>query len=158
MSSTRFVGNAKELKSALNDKADNIVITDRKLALAVRVIKSVTYTKLALIAGGAGVAAASFWNPVGAISGGVAGASGLVAFGAAAGAVGATGISGGAAAVAVAAIATVGVLGLAAMVMHKDYALSIDGGANGKATTTDDKPDVNGKFSFKMTLKRNGSR
>ncbi|WP_306767653.1 hypothetical protein [Pseudomonas putida] len=41
--------------------------------------------------------------------------------------------------------------------MHKDYALSIDGGANGKATTTDDKPDVNGKFSFKMTLKRNGS-
>lgn len=158
MSSTRFVGNAKELKSALNDKADNIVITDRKLALAVRVIKSVTYTKLALIAGGAGVAAASFWNPVGAISGGVAGASGLVAFGAAAGAVGATGISGGAAAVAVAAIATVGVLGLAAMVMHKDYALSIDGGANGKATTADDKPDVNGKFSFKMTLKRNGSR
>lgn len=54
MSSTRFVGNAKELKSALNDKADSIVITDRKLALAVRVIKSVTYTKLALIAGGAG--------------------------------------------------------------------------------------------------------
>lgn len=52
VSSTRFVGNAKELKSALNDKADNIVITDRKLALAVRVIKSVTYTKLALIAGG----------------------------------------------------------------------------------------------------------
>lgn len=65
MSSTRFVGKAKELKSALNDKADSIVITDRKLALAVRVIKSVTYTKLALIAGGAGVAAASFWNPVG---------------------------------------------------------------------------------------------
>lgn len=157
MSSTRFVGNAKELKSALNDKADSIVITDRKLALAVRVIKSVTYTKLALIAGGAGVAAASFWNPVGAIFGGVAGASGLVAFGAAAGAVGATGISGGAAAVAVAALATVGVLGLAAMVMHKDYALSIDGGANGKVTTTDDKPDMNGKFSFKMTLKRNGS-
>lgn len=80
-----------------------------------------------------------------------------MAFGAAAGSVGATGISGGAAAVAVAAIATVGVLGLAAMVMHKDYALSIDGGANGKATTTDDKSDVNGKFSFKMTLKRNGS-
>lgn len=38
VSSTRFVGNAKELKSALSDKVDNIVITDRKLALAVRVI------------------------------------------------------------------------------------------------------------------------
>lgn len=157
MSSTRFVGNAKELKSALNDKVDNIVITDRKLALAVRVIKSVTYTKLALIAGGAGVAAASFWNPVGIVSGGVAGAGGLAAFAAAAGTVGAAGISGGVAAVAVAAIATVGVLGLAAMVMHKDYALTIDGGAKGKATTSDDKPDVNGKLSFSMSLKRNGS-
>ncbi|MGC4009359.1 MAG: hypothetical protein QM805_10425 [Pseudomonas sp.] len=157
MSSTRFVGNAKELKSALNDKTDNIVITDRKLALAVRVIKSVTYTKLVLIAGGAGVAAASFWSPVGIVSGGVAGASGLAAFGAAAGTLGAAGISGGTAAVAVAAIATVGVLGLAAMVMHKDYALTLDGGANGKATATEDKPDVNGKVSFKMTLKRNGS-
>ncbi|MBU0808982.1 MAG: hypothetical protein KKB36_14285 [Gammaproteobacteria bacterium] len=154
MSSTRLVGNSKELKKALNDKVDNIVITDRKLAVVVRVIKAVTYTKLALIAGGVGVAAASFWNPAGLVSGGIAGASGLAVFATAAGTVGAAGISGGAAAVAVAAIATVGILGMAAMVMHKDYMLDIDSGAAGKVASTDDKPTVGGRASFKMTLKR----
>lgn len=157
MSSTRLVGTTKELKKALNDKIDNIVITDRKLAVVVRVIKAVSYTKLALIAGGVGVAAASFWNPAGLISGGIAGAGGLTAFALAAGGVGAAGISGGTAAVAVAAIGTVGLLGLAAMVMHKDYALDIDSGAAGKYASTDDKPTVGGKASFKMSLKRNGS-
>lgn len=157
MSSTRLVGNSKELKKALNDKVDNIVITDRKLAIVVRVIKAVTYTRLVLIAGGAGVAAASFWNPAGLISGGIVGASGLAVFATAAGAVGAAGISGGAAAVAVAAIATVGMLGMAALVMHKDYMLAIDSAAAGKVASTDDKPTMAGKGSFKVTLKRNGN-
>jgi hypothetical protein len=157
LSSTRLVTNTKELKKALNEKVDNIVITDRKLAVVVRVIKSVSYTKLALIAGGAGVAAASFWNPAGLVSGSIAGASGLTVFAIAAGGVGVAGISGGTAAVAVAAIGTVGLLGLAAMVMHKDYALEIDGGAGGKLASSTDNPTVAAKTSFKMTLKRNAS-
>ena len=157
MSSTRLVGNAKELKKALNDKVDNIVITDRKLAVVVRVIKAVTYKKLALIAGGVGVTAATFWSPVGIISGGVAGASALTAFAFAASGAGAASISGGAAAVAIAAIGTVGVLGLAALVMHMDYELDLDSNAAAKYTTTDGTPSMGTKGSFKMSLKRNVS-
>lgn len=157
MSSTRIVSTAKELKAALNDKIDNIIITDRKLGLCVQVVKKVTYTKLALVAGAAGVAAASFWSPLGPASAAIAGVSGFAAFSGAAVGVGAAGISGGTAAIAVAAIGIVGVLGLAAMVMHKDYAMTISTSAGGKVNGDKDKPKAGGNAAFNMTLKRNGT-
>ncbi len=161
MPSSRYVGNAKELKKALNDKADHIVITDKKLAFAVRVIKSITYAKLAIVATGAGVAAVGFWNPAGWGAGAATAvtasgfvASGFTAVGGAA-AASAAGITGGTATVIVASVSVVGVLGLAALAMHKDYSLDIDTSASGKVDTSGEKPKVGGSGAFKMSLKRN---
>ncbi|GLZ27641.1 TPA: hypothetical protein MXU26_004832 [Pseudomonas aeruginosa] len=161
MPSSRYVGNAKELKKALNDKTEHIVITDKKLAFAVRVIKSITYAKLAIVATGAGVAAVGFWNPAGwgagaatAVTASGVVASGLAAAGGAA-AASAAGITGGTAAVIVASISVLGVLGLAALAMHKDYALDIDTSASGKVDNSGEKPEVGGSGAFKMSLKRN---
>jgi len=161
MLSSRYVGSAKELKKALNDNADYIVITDKKLAFAVRVIKSVTYAKLAIVATGAGVAAVGFWNPAGwgagaatAVTASGLVASGITAVGGAA-AVSAAGITGGTAAVIVACISVLGVLGLAALVMHKDYDLDIDASTSGQVGTSGEKPEMGGSGAFKMSLKRN---
>lgn len=161
MPSSRYVGSAKELKKALNDKADHIVITDKKLAFAVRVIKSITYAKLAIIATGAGVAAVGFWNPGGWGAGAATAvtasgfvASGITAVGGAA-AISAAGITGGTAAVIVASISVLGVLGLAALAMHKEYDLNIDTSASGKVGTSGENPEAGGSGAFKMSLKRN---
>ncbi|HEJ2784869.1 TPA: hypothetical protein SL223_002454 [Pseudomonas aeruginosa] len=160
MPSSRDVGNAKELKKALNDKTDHIVITDKKLAFAVRVIKSITYAKLAIVATGAGVAAVGFWNPAGwgagaatAVTASGVVASGFTAVGGAAAS--AAGITGGTATVIVASISVVGVLGLAALTMNKDYAFDIDTSASGKVGTSGDNPEAGGRGAFKMSLKRN---
>ena len=160
MPSSRYVGNAKELKKALNDKTDHIVITDKKLAFAVRVIKSITYAKLAIVATGAGVAAVGFWNPAGwgagaatAVTASGVVASGFTAVGGAAAS--AAGITGGTATVIVASISVVGVLGLAALTMNKDYAFDIDTSASGKVGTSGDNPEAGGRGAFKMSLKRN---
>ncbi|AEJ03427.1 hypothetical protein PSTAB_0146 [Stutzerimonas stutzeri] len=48
-----------------------------------------------------------------------------------------------------------GVLGLAALAMHKDYALDIDTSASGKVDNSGEKPEVGGSGAFKMSLKRN---
>jgi len=161
MPSSRYVGNAKELKKALNDKTDHIVITDKKLAFAVRVIKSITYAKLAIVATGAGVAAVGFWNPAGwgagaatAVTASGVVASGLAAAGGAA-AASAAGITGSTAAVIIACISVLGVLGLAALAMNKDYAFDIDTSASGKVGTSGDNPEAGGRGAFKMSLKRN---
>lgn len=160
MPTSRYVSTAKELKKALDDKVDWIVITDKKLAFAAKVIKKVGYKTLAGIAVMTGVAAVAAWNPVGWSAGAATGTVGAVAFTSAiasVGGVGAAGISGGtAAAIGVVAV-VIGGLGLSALVMHKDYSLEIDSSAGGKVAPTDDKPAVKGKGSFKMTLKRNGS-
>lgn len=160
MPSSRYVSTAKELKKALDDKVDWIVITDKKLAFAAKVIKKVGYKTLAGIAATAGVAAVAVWNPMGWFAGAAAGTAGTVALTSAVvsvGGLGAAGISGGtAAAIGIVAV-VIGGLGLSALVMHKDYALEIDSSADGKVDSTGDKPAVKGNGSFKMTLKRNGS-
>lgn len=160
MPSSRYVGNAKELKKALNDKTDHIVITDKKLAFAVRVIKSITYAKLAIVATGAGVAAVGFWNPAGwgagaatAVTASGVVASGFTAVGGAAAS--AAGITGSTAAVIIACISVLGVLGLAALAMNKDYAFDIDTSASGKVGTSGDNPEAGGRGAFKMSFKRN---
>lgn len=148
----RFVKTTSELKRALNDKVDTIVITDYKLGKTVQVIKAVKYAGLAIIAGGGAIAAASSWNPAGWLSGGVAGAAGVAVFASAASTVGAVGISGGVAALGVAAIVAVATLGTAALVMHKDYKLCIDTNAGGRFKGTE---NMKGNASFSMTLQRN---
>ena len=55
MPTSRYVSTAKELKKALDDKVDWIVITDKKLAFATKVIKKIGYKTLAGIAGVAGL-------------------------------------------------------------------------------------------------------
>lgn len=147
MSSTRIVSTTKELKKALDDKIDHIVISDHKLALGVRVIKAISYKKLAMIAGGAGLVVASIWNPVGwlgAAAGGVAGV-GIVASG-----VAAAGITTGTAAVIISVSAMIAGLGLAALVMHMDYEFEMDTSASGAK----DAASVKGKAGFKAGLKR----
>lgn len=136
MSSTRLVSTTKELKKALDDKVDSIVITDSKLATSVRVINKIPLKTLSAIAVGSGVVVANSWNPLGWIGAGIGGAAsaGIVAA-----AVGAAGITAGTAVVATAAIAVIGGLGLAALVMHNKYDLdtgfALGGSANeGKKT------------------------
>ncbi|MFV3385151.1 hypothetical protein ACNFCJ_06820 [Pseudomonas sp. NY15364] len=163
MPSSRYVSTAKELKKALDDKVDFIVITDKKLAFAARVIKATGYKALAVTAAAAGVAAVSIWNPAGWFSGaaaGTAGATALISGFTAIGGVGAAaaaGISGGTAAVLGTVVVVLGVIGLAALVMHKDYHWEIDSSAGGKIDSSEATPAAKGNASFKMTLKRNGS-
>lgn len=163
MPTSRYVSTAKELKKALDDKVDWIVITDKKLAFATKVIKKIGYKTLAGIAGAAGVAAVAAWNPMGWFSGAAATAAGAGAvtagFVAAGGAAAAAtaGISGGTAAVLATVTVVLGILGLSVLVMHKDYVLELDTSAGGKVDPTGKQPVVNGNGSFKMTLKRNGS-
>lgn len=120
MSSTRLVSTAKELKKALEDKVDNIVITDSKLATSVRVINKIPLKTLSAIAVGSGVVVANGWNPLGWIGVGV---GGVASAGIVAAAVGAAGITAGTAVVATAAIVVIGGLGLAVVVMRNQYDL-----------------------------------
>lgn len=159
MMSPRYVSTAKELKKALDDKADWIIITDRKLAFAARVIKKIGYKSLASLAALAGVAGVVAWNPMGWFAGAATGtAGGLVittAFWSAGGA-GAAGISGSTATLIGFIAFVIAVLGLSALAMHKDYYLEIDSSAGG-AVDPAGKSGAKGAGSFKMTLKRNGS-
>lgn len=160
MPTSRYVSTAKELKKALDDKVDWIVITDKKLAFVAKVIKKIGYKTLAGIAGIAGVAAFAAWNPIGWGAGAGAGIGGTVAVSyavAAAGGAAAAGISGGTVAAIGIVTAALTVLGLSALAMHKDYHLDIDTSAGGKVDPTGEQPAMKGTGSFKMTLKRNGS-
>lgn len=162
MPSSRIVGSAKDLKKALDDRVDSIVITDRKLAFAVRVIKATKFKYLAVALGAGGAAAIGFWNPAGWLSGATAGATGATALTLGVTAVGGTsaataaGISGGVAAVLISVVIVLGVLGLAALVMHKDYYCEIDTSAGGNVDSSGASP-LSGNAAFKMTLKRNVS-
>lgn len=151
MSSTRIVSTTKELKKALDDKVDHIVISDHKLALGVRVIKAISYKKLAMIAGGASLVAASIWNPVGWLGAAAGGAAGV---GIVASAVAAAGITTGTAAVIISVSAMIAGLGLAALVMHMDYEFEMDTSASGAASQGKDAASVKGKAGFKAGLKR----
>ena len=121
----------KELKKALDDKVDSIVITDSKLATSVRVINKIPLKTLSGIAVGSGVVVANGWNPLGWIGAGI---GGVASAGIVAAAVGAAGITAGTAVVATAAIAVIGGLGLAAMVMHNKYDLDTGFALGGSAS------------------------
>lgn len=77
MTSTVLVSSKEELKQAINDKVERIVITDAALATHIRVVKtSSKWVLAAAIAAvvGTGVAVTNFWNPAGWVGGAAAGA------------------------------------------------------------------------------------
>lgn len=76
MAEYALVNNKEELKRALKSDTRNIIITDKSLATNVTRIKTASKVALVAVVGGAGVAAASFWNPVGWTAGAVGIAAG----------------------------------------------------------------------------------
>ena len=78
----RVVTTTKQLKDAIA-AGDEILVTDPKLAMAVRAIKGVPPLAMAALVAAAAVAAANAWNPIG----WSIGAAGLVGEGALVGAV-----------------------------------------------------------------------
>ena len=160
MASTRYVGTVKELKQALEAKTDNIIITDKKVHFAAKVIKAINYKSLAAVAGVSAAAGVAFWNPAGWIGGaGAALGGGAVVAGAisAVGGAAAFGITGTTVALVGIVLGAVVVLGMTVLIMHKDYHFEVDTSAGGKVDTTGDKPKADGHASLKVTLKRNGS-
>lgn len=113
MTSTVLVSSKAELKQAINDKVERIVVADPALAKHIRVVKtSSKWVLAAAIAAvlGTGVAATNFWNPAGWAGGATAGMAtmGLTA----AGAAGALDAS---------VIGAIAVLGLSASILYAIY-------------------------------------
>lgn len=138
MTSTVLVSSKGELKQAINDKIEQIVIIDPALARHIRVIKSSSKWVLAAAiaaALGTGVAATNFWNPAGWAGGATAGVvtMGLTAAGAA-GAIDAT------------LIAAIVVLGLSATILYAIYSnYEIKGSAKFKNA---DGTEIEGELSL----------
>lgn len=65
MKKIEYVSTREELKRALENKSDYIVITDKSLAKNVSIVKSASYAALAATIAGSGVTATMWWNPVG---------------------------------------------------------------------------------------------
>lgn len=138
MTSTALVSSKGELKQAIIDKIERIVVTDPALAKHIRVVK--TSSKWVLVAAiaaavGTGVAATNFWNPAGWVGGATAGAvtMGLTAAGAA-GAVDAT------------LIAAILVLGLSASILYAIYS-NYDIKGSGKIKLADGS-EIEGELSL----------
>lgn len=76
MTEYALVSSKEELKQALKSETRNIIITNQSLADNVVRIKTASKVALVAVVGGAGVAAVSFWNPVGWTAGAVGIAAG----------------------------------------------------------------------------------
>ena len=124
---TRRVANKDQLKSALLDKADVIVITNEQLARNVRLAKHAKKGVAIAVMAGAGVAAANWWNPVGWAGAGAVGLS-TATYAIASG--GAVGLSTGATVVSVTGIIALAGLGTLFMVMYNDYEMEGKAGAS----------------------------
>jgi len=76
------VNSKDELKCALEQEVQQIIITNPRLASSIRTVKAASKVALVAAIGGVGVAATNFWNPVGwgaGVFGVVAGGSTLTA-------------------------------------------------------------------------------
>lgn len=146
---TRRVATKEQLKSALKERADVIVITDVGLARNVRIAKGAKKGIVIGVLAGAGIAAANAWNPVGWAGAGIA--AGLTAAGAS---------------VAVTAILALTFLGSLFMIMYNDYEAEgkaggkagvkstiASGGEKGAPSASIDK-SASGDFSFKLTRRK----
>jgi len=65
MNNYRYVSTREQLKSAIDDKVDYIVITDSDLAKKVKTVKTASKTALYAALGACGVGVANIWNPLG---------------------------------------------------------------------------------------------
>jgi hypothetical protein len=59
------VNTKAELKHALEEKVQKIIVTNSDLASNIRTVKTASNIALAAAVGGMGVAAVNFWNPIG---------------------------------------------------------------------------------------------
>ncbi len=67
------VNTKAELKKAIGDEVEHIIVADKRLASNIKTVKFASKTGLALAIGSAGIAATNFWNPIG-MTAGVVGA------------------------------------------------------------------------------------
>ena len=150
MSTTVEVRTKEELKKALEQRVDRIIIMDDGLAKRSKSVKSVKKAVVVAVAAGAGVAALNWWNPLGwgvgaATAGAVIGTHALAAGAAAT----AGGVSGG---VAIAGIIALAYLGTLLLVMYNDYDLEMGGKASGGIP--EQGVSGAGKFSLKRREKK----
>ena len=149
MNSSRTVSTTKELKKAIDDKIDDIIITDAKLATCVKVASNIPYKTLAAIIGMAGASAVAFWNPVGWFGAAAGSAAGV---GVVASAVAAAGITTGTAAIIGGVLVLLAALGISALAMVKDY----DFEAGFSASSSGLEGGIpKGKTSAHLKIKRN---
>lgn len=156
---TRWVATKEQLKSALKERADTIVITDKGLATSVRITMSVKKSALVMVAGAGAVVAANAWNPVGWVgAAGLAGTLSTLGGGALASGVAAGGVSG--TAVLIAAIGAMTVLGSLLLVMHNEYEIEAKGngfassknaaGATAEGASASNANKASGSFEFAL--------
>jgi len=65
MPNIKYVSTRKELKAALQEKPDYIVVTDKRLARSISTVKLASRAALAAAIAASGVSATMWWNPVG---------------------------------------------------------------------------------------------
>lgn len=65
MANIKYVSTREELKAALQDKADYIVVADKRLAHSISAVKTASRAALATAIAAAGVGATMWWNPIG---------------------------------------------------------------------------------------------
>ncbi|WP_338919262.1 hypothetical protein V0M98_17760 [Pseudomonas silesiensis] len=153
MGTTVEVRTKEELKTALEQRVDRIIIMDDGLAKRIRGVKAAKKAVVVAVATGVGVTALNWWNPLGWGAGAAtAGAViGTHAFAAATGAAAtAGGVSGGA--VAITGIIAMAYLGTLLLVMYNDYDLEMGGKASGGIP--EQGVSGAGKFSLKRREKK----
>ncbi|MFT4927779.1 MAG: hypothetical protein ACI8WB_003893 [Phenylobacterium sp.] len=67
------VNTKAELKKAIDNEVEHIIVADKGLANNIKTVKFASKAGLALAIGSAGIAATNFWNPIG-MTAGVVGA------------------------------------------------------------------------------------
>lgn len=146
---TRRVATKEQLKAALKERADVIVITDEGLARNVRLAKGVRKGVVVGVLAGVGIVATNAWNPVGWAGAGIT-----------------AGITAAGASVAITAILALTFLGSLFMIMYNDY--EAEGKAGGKVglkstvASSDGKEmpsaslnkSASGNFEFKLTRRK----
>lgn len=115
MSNQMYVQTKEQLKAALEDKADEIIVTNEELAKNIKKLKSVNKFVVSMaIAGMRGVTVFNIRNPLGTL--------------ASACAVGVSALGGGATVIAI--ITILGLSGIAAYAVYKDYDIvELNGGS-----------------------------
>lgn len=132
MGETVFVSTKAELKKALEDKAQEILITDLALANYVMVVMSASKVAIGAAVAGMGIASFNMWNPIG---------------------WGVAGLTAATSATLVAAIVALGISAILIWVLWNDYDFSFEGGYE-YTDPSGGKHKVYGKASFNKHKKK----